>query len=71
MEELVDDREATTTGLGKCGPWREGINGGRQRFGSSGGTHREYYKGFYKAKGQGKEAVAAYVEWMGPPPSKW
>jgi hypothetical protein len=71
LEELVDDREATTTGLGKCGPWREGINGGRQRFGSSGGTHREYYKGFYKAKGQGKAALAEYIEWWGEPPSKW
>jgi hypothetical protein len=71
LEELVDDSGATTTGLGKCGPWREGIHGGRQRFGSSGGTHREYYQGFYRAKGQGKGALAAYIEWMGPPPSRW
>jgi hypothetical protein len=71
LEELVDDSETTTTGLGKCGPWRAGINGGRQRFGSSGGTHREWYKGYYQAKGKGKAAVQAYVEWMGEPPSKW
>jgi hypothetical protein len=73
LEELVDDTEgsSSSTGLGKCGPWRPGIHGGRARFGSSGGTHREYYKGFYKAKGQGKAALDAYVAWMGPPPSQW
>jgi hypothetical protein len=70
LEELVDDSEPTTTGLGKCGPLRAGKNGGRQRFGSSAGTHREYYAGFYNAKGKGNAAVAAYIEWMGPPPSR-
>ena len=43
---------------------------GKPRFGNSGGSNREYYRGYYSAKGTGKAALAAYVEQFGPPPSK-
>ena len=49
-------------------PWREGRLGGRQRFGISGGSNRQYYAGLYAAKGQGrmKQCVAEH----GLPPGR-
>ena len=35
--------------------WRDGRGGGRERWGNSGGTNREYYRGYYLAKGRGKD----------------
>jgi len=35
--------------------WRQGCMGGRQRWGNSGGGSREYYHGYYVAKGRGKD----------------
>ena len=31
---------------------------------------KDYYRGYYQAKGRGKEAVRAFVEVFGEPPSK-
>ena len=35
-----------------------------------GGLHKAYWGGYYKAKGKGKGALAAYVDRWGPPPRK-
>ena len=51
-------------------PWREGRAGGRQRWGSSGGSNREYYRGYYLAKGRGRDALEAYMDIYGPPPTQ-
>ena len=51
-------------------PLRSGVNGGRVRSGTSGGGDREYYAGYYRAKGRGKAATSAYVAQFGPPPSR-
>ena len=48
--------EAEQDGLGP-GRWRQGVNGGRQRYGDSGGVNKEYWRGFFQAKNLGKEAV--------------
>ena len=48
--------------------YRSGKCGGRERFGDSGGQHREYYRGLYAAKGQGK--MREYIATHGPPPSR-
>ena len=50
--------------------YRHGLLGGRHRHGDRGGHDKAYYRGFYKAKGKGKGAVAAYVAENGPPPSR-
>lgn len=49
---------------------RTGVNGGKIRFGNSGGAHRVYYTGLYRAKGLGKQAMAEYIRIHGPPPSR-
>jgi hypothetical protein len=51
-------------------PVRSGINGGRDRTGSSGGSSRDYYKGLYHAKAQGGKAMAAFKAKHGDPPGK-
>jgi hypothetical protein len=49
---------------------------GKKRFGDSGGSNRQWYAGYYKAKGVdkgkglGKEAQEAYIRQHGPPPNK-
>ena len=50
--------------------WRRGMGGGRARWGNSGGSNREYYSGYYRAKGVGRAAVAEYIRIHGAPPSK-
>ena len=52
------------------GPKRSGIGGGRDRTGASGGQNRQYYQGLYKAKGEGRAAMAAYIAKHGKPPGK-
>jgi hypothetical protein len=49
---------------------RTGKGGGTVRWGNSGGEHRQWYSGYYRAKGKGKEAVKRYLERFGEPPSK-
>jgi len=58
--------------MGRSGyePWRSGVNGGKQRFGSSGGQHREYFAGLYRSKGKGKESMREFIRLHGPPPRK-
>ena len=46
------------------------MNGGKQRWGGSGGSNKEYYKALYRAKGQGKEAMAEFIRVHGKPPSR-
>ena len=52
------------------------ILSGRERFGDSGGSNRQWYSGFYQAKGKdlakgtGKDFANAYCERFGPPPGK-
>jgi hypothetical protein len=48
--------------------WRSGVNGGKQRYGNSGGSHREYYAGLFRAKRQGK--MSSYIREHGPPPAR-
>ena len=50
--------------------WRDGRAGGRERWGNSGGSNRAYYKGYYRAKGQGRGALDEYIQVNGPPPSQ-
>jgi len=62
--------EPSPTGNLRCTErWRPGVNGGKARYGSSGGAHRAYYAGLYRAKGQGKEAMRQYIRLHGPPPA--
>ena len=49
---------------------RSGVQGGEQRTGGSGGSERQYYRGYYGAKGQGKAALLRYVRINGPPPTQ-
>ena len=60
--------DAPSTWLGQTA--RSGKNGGLKRYCTSGGTHRKYYVGYYRAKGKGKAAILAYVQKYGPPPSQ-
>jgi hypothetical protein len=46
------------------------ILSGRERFGDSGGSNRQWYRGYYVAKGKGKAFADAYCERFGPPPGK-
>ena len=50
--------------------WRSGINGGKARFGNSGGANKKYYQGFYAAKGLGRAELKAFIEQFGPPPTR-
>ena len=48
-----------------------GVNGGRERWGDPGGSNRDYYAAYYRAKGKGgKAATRAFVEVFGRPPSQ-
>ena len=47
---------------------RTGKNGGEIRHGNSGGSNRQYYRGYYSAKGRGKAALAEYLRMHGDPP---
>jgi hypothetical protein len=53
-------------GKGGPGPGKYGGQG----FHEAGGTYREYYKRYYKAKGLGKSHLIEFVEHWGPPPGK-
>jgi hypothetical protein len=46
----------------------KGKDGGKGKRMPSGGIHREYYKNYYRAKGQGK--LDEFIEQWGPPPSQ-
>jgi hypothetical protein len=48
---------------------RTGVNGGVVRAGNNGGMNRDYYRGYYSAKGKGKDVLKAYVWKHGGPPS--
>ena len=50
--------------------FRAGVNGGRERFGDSGGQNRNYYRAYYTAKGQGEMALQRFLQTHGPPPSR-
>ena len=56
-------------GKGKDGKGNDGTYGAVRRP-ESGGVNREYYRGYYRAKGNGKAALAAYTAQHGPPPSQ-
>ena len=43
--------------MGGFGMVRHQLCGGKKRYGSSGGTHREYYSRYYKAKGSGRHRL--------------
>jgi hypothetical protein len=43
---------------------------GKERFGDSGGSNREWYRGYYVAKGKGKNAADAFCARFGPPPGR-
>ena len=42
---------------------------GKGRWGNSGGQHRNWYLGYYRAKGKGKAAVKKYLQKFGQSPS--
>ena len=60
---------APTTGGRQHEARRSGINGGRNRYGTSGGKNKAYYHAYYAAKGKGKAAVVAFKRTYGKPPS--
>jgi hypothetical protein len=69
LEHVPEENdESTRRWTGKEPAWRSGVNGGRQRFGDSGGQHREYYRLFYRAKKNGEEAFNKFIEDNGHPP---
>ena len=45
-------------------------NGGKGRWGNSGGENRDWYRGYYIAKGKGKAAVEDYLYWNPKPQKK-
>ena len=49
---------------------RRGLLGGRVRRGDRGGHDLFYYRGYYTAKGKGKDVLKNFVKQNGPPPSK-
>jgi hypothetical protein len=69
-EDVADEEEEKgPRWAGREPPWRPGVNGGKPRYGGSGGQHREYYRFFYRAKQHGPAAMASFIEANGPPPS--
>ena len=57
----------------KCGPatlYEACFNTLGIQYHSRSSIIEEYYRGYYQAKGRGKEALLAYVEVFGEPPSK-
>lgn len=61
-EWRTPEAEAEGGSSSSLGRWRPGINGGRQRYGDSGGVNKDYWREFYKAKQFGKEGVGQHFE---------
>jgi hypothetical protein len=64
----LDDEPYFSRWTGPEPPWRPGVNGGQQRYGRSGGQHREYYRLMHRARNNGAAALDKFVQEYGPPP---